>query len=358
MIVAGEIRRASSNRKLLSLLVVPLLACGAPGAAPPSPPALAPVARAAPVAPSPPGDAGASDAASRRRFFADLVALVRRFHVFSPQTAKNLGRSWDDELPRLEAELVGAPDRAALVTALIHFGNSLHNQHCGFDPREEAKVVVLDASADVEWTDGKPVFYVATPAKGAAMAAGDVVVDVDGVPAAALLEHDMYRSNANSWFGIARGVARGLTRRSTRTTPEGTRAVWTLEPRGGGARKRVELTWRAEPDAWEGADYAIDYGRSRCVGLPAVDYGPYALTAEGPNFCLYTSKDARFLPYPIVRYFSFGYIHPRDESYAPAQHRARADHDALLAQLAAAKGARAVLLDLRDNHTGGTIPTG
>jgi len=329
-----------------------LLACGAPQS-PAPPPTPAPSASAVIPDPLPslPADAGVTDA-DRHQLFTDAVALARRFHVFSAQTAKNLGHSWDDELPRLEAEFAAAKDRAGLVLALIHFGNSLHNQHCGFDPKDDATVVVLDAAVDVEWTDGKPVFYVVTPAKGTAMVAGDILADVDGVPASALLEHDVYRSNANNWFGISRAVARSLTRRSTRTTQEGAHATWTLQPRGGGVPKKVELAWHAAPDTWTGTDYAIDYAHAPCADLPAVDYGPYALTSEGPNVCLYTSTDRRYAPYPIVRYFSFGYVYPHDKSYGPAQHRARADHDALLAGLSSVKGARAVLVDLRDNHGG------
>ena len=297
-----------------------------------------------------------NDEAARRKLFADLVALVRRYHVFSPQTEKNLGRRWDDELPALEAEFAAAADRPALTLALIRFGNSLHNPHCGFDPPIDVPIVVVDAKADVEWTDGKPVFYVAEPPKGSTLVAGDVFEEIGGVPASELLVREMYRSNANNWFGIARAVARGLTRRGTLTAKLGSHVIWRVRPRDGGAAKTVDLTWHAAGSSSdEGSDYAIDYTRASCGGLSAVDYGSYALAAEGPNFCLYTSKDPRYRAYPIVRYFSFSYFGRNDDTYGPGFHRARADHDALLAQLSALPGARGVLLDLRDNR-GGSNP--
>jgi hypothetical protein len=195
-----------------------------------------------------------------------------------------------------------AADRSALTLALIHFGNSLHNQHCGFDARDEAPIVVLDAVADVEWTDGKPVFYVATPPKGSIAVAGDIIEEVDGIAGSDLPAHDALRSNANSWFGIARAVALSLTRRTTRTAAEGSRASWTLRSRDGGPTKKLDLEWHiAAPSPDRGSDYAIDYARAQCSDLPAVDYGPYALASEGPNFCLYTSKDGRYRAYPVDR---------------------------------------------------------
>jgi hypothetical protein len=295
------------------------------------------------------------DAPSRRRFFADLVALVRRYHVFSPQTEKNLGRTWDSELPALEAELTGAADEASLVVALIHFGNSLHNPHCGFDPSEPATVVRLDAKADVEWAGGKPVFYVADAPKSAGLAAGDVIEDVNGVAASDLLDRDLHRTNRNNWFGVAQAVAGALTMRSTRTTPAGSHATWTVRARGGGAARKVELTWRLGQERAGGSDFAVDYARASCAGLRGVQYGPYALTAEGPNFCLYASRDPRYAAYPIVRYFSFAYFGHGEDDYQPGFHKARADHDALVAGLAAVRDAHAVLLDLRDNR-GGSNP--
>jgi hypothetical protein len=96
----------------------------------------------------------------------------------------------------------------------------------------------------------------------------------------------------------------------------------------------------------------VDYEKRSCSDLPSVDYGPYTLSAEGQNFCLYTSLDAHYRVYPIVRYFSFSYTRTTDESFAPVQHRVRADHDALLARLSALKDAQGVLLDLRNNGGG------
>ena len=68
-----------------------LPACGAPQSPAPTPPPPAQTSAPIPVAPPAlPLDAGAAKA-NRNQLFTDLVALVRRFHVFSAQTAKNLG---------------------------------------------------------------------------------------------------------------------------------------------------------------------------------------------------------------------------------------------------------------------------
>jgi hypothetical protein len=156
-------------------------------------------------------------------------------------------------------------------------------------------------------------------------------------------------------FSFAREVAEQLTHRSTRSTPAGTHVSWTLRPRGGGAPKAIDLAWQEagyDEGEGEGSDYAIPYDARRCHDLPPVAYGPYAIAFEGPNFCLYTSTDARYRAYPVVRYFSFGYFNRGETTYGRGFHRARADHDALAASLGALKGARAVLLDLRDNRGG------
>lgn len=297
--------------------------------------------------------AGAIDEADRRRLFADLVTLVRRFHVFSPETERNLGRKWEDELPALEEEFARANNHDALIVALIHFGNTLHNPHCAFDPADKPTPLILDATADVEWKDGKPVFYVAVPPKDSAIVAGDIFEAVDGVPAAQFLERGLLNTNRNNWFGVAAALARRLAHRNSRTVAEGAHTMWTLRPRDGSGTKNIELVWHrpsSQTDQWN--DYAVDYEKRSCGDLPPVEYGPYTLWAEGQNFCLYISPDARYRAYPIVRYFSFSYTRTMDESFAPVQHRVRADHDALLAGLSALKDAHAILLDLRNNGGG------
>ena len=343
--------------RALPLFFLPFtLACG--GARGPAPatapcPTASDTHAAATFAPEAGTRAPVNDEAARRRFFADLVAMVRRYHVFAPQTEKNLGRTWNDELPGLEDEFARATTRDALIVALIHFGNSLHNPHCGFDPSSPTEVVVLDGRFDVEWKDGAPVFYVAEAPKGSAAVAGDIVEEIDGIPASELTAKNALRSNENNWFSIARDVAASLTIHSTRTTQEGSRSTVKLRARTDGAKKTIGLAWRRASSREEGgSDYALDYSRKRCGDLPTVDYGPYALTSEGPNFCLYTSKDPRRSAYPIVRYFSFAYFRHGEASYGPGFHRALADHDALAESLASVKGARAVLLDLRDNGGG------
>ena len=122
------------NRLAAIPCLVALLACGASpdssrahaGDRPPPP---ATVAREAQT--RGPAAAGPNDAAAVADFDA-LVVMVRRYHVFAPQTEKNLGKRWDDDLPRLRAEFLAAMTPEALQVALWHFGNSLHDVLCQY----------------------------------------------------------------------------------------------------------------------------------------------------------------------------------------------------------------------------------
>src|SRR5690606_2215551 len=83
-------------------------ACGAsPGGRPPLPPTAAREAQTRSAASGPGGASRPDDAVAVADFDA-LVAMVRRYHVFAPQTEKNLGKKWDDDLPRLRAEFLAA----------------------------------------------------------------------------------------------------------------------------------------------------------------------------------------------------------------------------------------------------------
>jgi Peptidase family S41 len=288
----------------------------------------------------------------RIALFDALMAEVRDLHVFSKVTAGGLGLSWEkDDVPTLRAELLAADTRPGLDLALRHFGNSLHDAHCGFLPSgSQSPKQMLGFDVAVEWRDGVAGFYVDRVTDGALatrVAVGDRVVSVDGVPASELLRSLRFDSNAPTWRGIAEAVAPILT---TRRVPLPPRSRWELASREGGTARAVELEWKPLPAPLrdDTSDHDVDFARTDCDGLADRRYGPYQVSARGLDYCLYTSTDARHAAYPIVRHFTFHY----DGGHATLQHLYRAEHDNLREQLRGLGALRGVLLDLRDNRGG------
>jgi Peptidase family S41 len=339
-------------------LLVPisfLAGCARSGAPPVPPPVVAsPTSPALPSCaprPSPAADAPLSPE-DRRALLDGLVADVRDLHVFSPSTAKGLGLSWEtDDLPVLRAEILVADTRTKLDAALRHFGNSLHDAHCGFLPTGPANgKQTLGFDVAVEWADGAARFYV-DRVKDAALAGtiveGDRVVSVDGVPERELLRSRRFDSNAPTWRGIAEEIAQSLTHHRA---PIPSPSRWELADRASGKVRAIDLSWKPPPsDALDDdTDHDVDFTRGDCDGLPDRRYGPYRITARGFDYCLYTSTDPQHRGYPIVRHFTFHY----DGARPNLQHLVRGEHDNLRDQLRALGAVRGVVVDLRDNRGG------
>jgi C-terminal processing protease CtpA/Prc len=277
-----------------------------------------------------------------------MVSMVRRYHIFAPQTAKNLGKSWDADLPRLRAEFEAAKDKDALAVALFHFGNSLHDVHCGFRPKERGERIKLGLRVDVEKVGDQYQFYVdrvRDESLRTQIKPGDIVVAVDGVPGSKLVdEHDLL-SNMNSKDNIALDVANALTARRTGLTSlrAGMTSTFTLRSRQGGDERTIALTWKKGSNS-DDSDFALDYASKDCVNADPKEYGAgYALTARGYRVCIYTSREPKYRDYPIVRQVSFRY----DE----IQHGPLADFDLIARTLSSAKP-KGVLLDVQDNGGG------
>lgn len=322
------------------------LACGGP--------AHRPIEAPPPTAREAEARTGASPRETSLALFERLVAMTRRYHLFAPRTAQNLGRTWDDDLPRLRAEFAAARDDAALNVALFHFGSSLHDVHCAFSPRVRGPRLTLGVRASVEASaspgeGGVHRFYVER-VRDAALAGrvspGDVVVAIDGVPAARLLEEHAFVSNMNSPENVAIGVSRYLTTRSAYSTRviAGDTSSWSLRSRDG-AEKTVTMSWRVAEDA-EDDDFAVDYASKDCAGHDAKNYGGgYALTARGFRACVYTSKEPVFRDYPIVRHTSFVY------RQGEVPHGVLTDFEVITKALGAVKP-KGIIVDVQDNGGG------
>jgi hypothetical protein len=274
--------------------------------------------------------------------------MVRRYHVFAPATAKNLGKTWEDYLPRLRAEFAAAHDPKALTVALWHFGNSLHDVHCQFRPKERGPRLQLGFRVGVERKGDGFEFYVERVNDDALkkhISPGDVIVRVDGRGAHELLEHHELDSNMNAKENVVLDVARFLTSRRAAFThvQVGDSSSWEVRPRAGGEPKTFSVAWRKASNDDDGGDFALDYATNECVNADAKDYGPYKMTARGYRTCIYTSTAPKYRDYPIVRHVSFRY----DE----IPHGPLADYDLIRSTLARSKP-RGVVLDVQDNGGG------
>ena len=293
-------------------------------------------------------DAGAQVALENgTALFEKLVAMVRRYHVFAPQTEKNLGKRWDDYLPRLGAEFAAARDPAALTVALWHFGNSLHDVHCQFRPKDRGDRLRLGFRVGVEKQGSGFQFYVERVSDAGlkkTLSPGDLIVSVDGVPSSRLLDEYELSSNMNSFDNISLDVAAFLTSRRTSNTllRPGVTSSWVVQPRAGGDAKAFTATWKKSKQDDDG-DFAIDYENQDCVSSDPKDYGPYKLTARGYRVCIYTSTEPTYRDYPIVRQVSFRY----DEF----PHGPLADYQLIRSTFDRAKP-KGVLLDVQDNGGG------
>jgi hypothetical protein len=279
--------------------------------------------------------------------FERLVAMARRYHLFAPQTEKNLGKNWEADLPRLREEFAKAKDKDALTVALWHFGNSLHDVHCGFRAADRGTRLKLGFRLAVEKRSEGFEFYVervTDPALRDRIAPGDIVETVDGVSGDRLVDENDFASNMNSKEAIALDVAQYLTaRRSAMTLVRaGDASSWTFRSRRGGS-KTVPLTWKKGSGNDE-SDFALDYASRDCVDGDPRQYGPgYSLFARGYRVCVYASSDPRYRDYPVVRHVSFRY----DE----VPHGPLADFD-LLSRTLSSMRPKGVVLDVQDNRGG------
>ncbi len=304
----------------------------------------------APLTPAPAAKAATLETSEplRLQLFAELEAKVREVHVFSPNTEKNLGFTWQDEVPQLREEFRRASSRPALQEALFHFDASLHDTHCRYRPEgNDARLRLplrLEAFANGDAAELR-VTSVRTKAAAKGIAVGDVLASFDGVVARDLVHTHRNVSNMNQWPLVAEEVARYLTRRrlSNTTLRAGARSTLALVG-ADGAAKQVTLDWE-ESGAQGDSDFSADYADKSC-GPETPEYGHgYQIAARGHGACVYASKDPGFAGYPIVYQWTFRYWN--DEAVGQYVLADQALLQSTLARLAP----RGVVLDV--SHNGG-----
>lgn len=332
-------------RRLLVLFAA-LPACAgaspAPAPGPPAPevPAVASTAPAAPPAPR------------YTAVFDELVRRIERDHVFAPGYARDVGHAFRDEVPRLREEFERAADRTAALVALRHLQNSLRDAHCHLDPpgdlpRRRLKLGVRLWAGGTAKAPEVRVVEVADPEAKAALSPGDRVVSVDGTPVAAwVAAHPFETASLPPDRWLADTIARiALAELPWSTVREGDARVLGVvhegSPRDVTLRFRRRFPEAAEPDL----DHPPPMAKVDCDARAPIDYGDYALAAMGVNVCVYQPRKPARPRVPVVRYPSFDYRGPPEQSLRMV----RVDHEVLARELRDADG---VVLDVHDNHGG------
>jgi peptidase S41-like protein len=282
--------------------------------------------------------------------YQDLLKATRKYHVFAKQTEQNLGIKWEDQLARLEKEFAGIKSRADLLRALNHFANSLHNPHCYYNSPDRPSYLTPGFEISVEWIDNKPSFYVAKITDQdleKRIQPGDRLVSYQSVAAEDFLSTFNTESNGNHWRSIARDIAGFFSQQSAHRHGPLTQAEWGFQRPGSDQVVTIQAKWKAQKGPGYRGEFGLDYDSDSCAGLPKRNYGAgYAIEHKGANYCIYTTSQGPAKSYPIVRQFSFSY------SGRNSFNTLKADHYNLKKVLGSLAGAKAVILDLRDNRGG------
>lgn len=295
----------------------------------------------------------------RVALFDRLVAKARSHGAYAPGLAAELGWGWEADLARVKARFVAADASRALYEAIEMFANSLHNPHAEYEPPERGEALLLGVTFACEFHEGRPRFYVdaiADATSAPELRAGHIVESYAGIPAGDLMRELSLFSSMNHRQALCHDVARLLGRRSTSrsTVRVGDPVDLELRPRDGGAVYRLTTSWRPReaPGGGMRDQEKVDYQSPECGTLPGRSYPEgYAVTGVGYNFCLYTSDQAAYRRYPIVRQFSFQYRR-NARSDADIKQMVRVDRTLLEHYLDEKRGITAVILDLRDNGGG------
>jgi len=337
----------------LPLALVTLASC-APSrpAAPVAPTSAAAAAPRAAPAPAPPATAPARARGAFVPIVDELVAAVRRHHVFFEGHAA----VFEGSLPRLRAEAAAAETDAEGMVAIAHLQRSLRDRHCHLSPPAGVRAARLGLGLSLH-TEREPggrvrvrVEAIKDPGLEGRVKVGDELLTVDGAPVEAwLADHPFESSAANPAVHLAETANAIVTQIAPWTiTKEGD-----LRRLGLAAAGELALPFR-RPFRYERAESAPDIDAAppmasvSCTEDGKVPYAGYELASLGVNYCTYRPKggDAARAGTRIVRFLSFMY--PASDPAAQLRW-VRVDHDGLARDLA---GAKRVILDIHENHGG------
>lgn len=303
------------------------------------------------VAPTPSAMPSASKSAALdyTATFDSLFARIDRLHVFAA-AVKPL---WPEREAQLRAEARTVSTREEALVVLAHVQAALGDRHCYLTPPSDLrpKGLSLGVSLFAERSGGEPRVRIDEVLDSTLhdVAEGDEVVAIDGVPLKDWLAAHPFESNSlNSEVALSDQVQAIVTARLpfTRVREGDARR---LVVRRGGVERTVELHF-APPSRWESHDEeSLDDAPPMSSVLCRSDkrplYDGFELAGVGQNVCVYrpTTGDRSTR---LVRYVSFAYGQGSSDDQLRA---AKADHDFLLREL---KGAKAVVLDVHENHGG------
>ncbi len=213
----------------------------------------------------------------------------------------------------------------------------------------------------VEWIDGKPQFYISSildDSLTSKVSVGDVVVSLNSVSADDILKTYHQLSNGNNWYSIARGIAKSLStiRSEISHYEEGDKMNWIIRKRESNEIVEVKSTlqvWSPQKETINYDESSIGIDNGICPENRSRNYGAYDFVSHGINWCLYTSKEAPYSEYPILRFHSFYYSYVNGQ--IDPRPRVRTDYYHLRAQLKNQNEISGIILDLRDNN-GGNSP--
>ncbi len=309
-----------------------------------------------PQAPAPLAPAPASAAPAPPRYaavFDDLAARIERYHVFAPGFARDVGHAWRDDVPALRAEFVRAKDRAEVLIALRHLQSSLRDAHCHLDPPADLQRRRLLLGVEL-WSGGTKaapevrVDKVTAPDAKTAIAVGDAIVSVDGVPITAWIAARPFESARLPPDRALSDTVESIALEKPPWSPVKEGDARVLGILHDGARREVTLHFRRNfpEDEQPDMDYPPPMARVECDAGNPIDYGDYELAAMGVNACVYLPKLPARPRVAVVRYPSFMY---GGASGAQSLRMVRVDHDVLARALRDVDG---VVLDVHENYGG------
>ncbi len=284
--------------------------------------------------------------------FDDLVAKVRRHHVF----AEGQSVAFERALERLRHEALDAETEAEGMVAMTHLERALGDRHCNLSPPSDARPARLGLGLSLH-TEREPsgkvrvrVESIEDPALEANLHVGDELLAVDDSPVEAWLTDHPFESNALNLDARLSETASAIVMQVLPWTTAKEGQPRKLRFANAGERTipfRRPFRYEREEDLPD-IDSSPPMATVSCMQDGKVPYSGYELASIGVNYCTYRPSASHRAAQGtrIVRFVSFMY--PAEETSAQLR-MVRVDHNGLVRDLV---GARRVVLDLHENHGG------